>query len=80
MEKIRTSYLKLERVVEARQANIGGDLEEALKELLAKVAARLAEQGDVAKKKLEKKRRLDRGQGSSGAVGEIQVYSAASQL
>ncbi|ONK63911.1 uncharacterized protein A4U43_C07F20190 [Asparagus officinalis] len=36
MEKIRTSYLKLQEEVEARQANMGGDLKEALKELSAK--------------------------------------------
>ncbi|ONK64871.1 uncharacterized protein A4U43_C07F30850 [Asparagus officinalis] len=36
MERIRTSYLKLQAELEARQANIGADLEKALKELLVK--------------------------------------------
>ncbi|ONK58626.1 uncharacterized protein A4U43_C09F14990 [Asparagus officinalis] len=36
MERIRTTYLKLLGEFEARQANVGNDLEVALKELSAK--------------------------------------------
>ncbi|ONK57955.1 uncharacterized protein A4U43_C09F6080 [Asparagus officinalis] len=46
--------------------------------MLVEVRARLAGLGATTKKKLEKKRRLDRGKGSSGAVRHIQVDSALS--